>query len=227
MSARAHAPNRVEKAVPHGLLRRRPHLRVVLEQVIDEIDRHIRHPVLILLVHKRPPILPLLRHRPQLRAVIRVHPQPVLLHHLEELALPEDVRNVDQLLVVVVAGVDETSPTEEHAAEDAAVGPHVEGVVEVVHAEERFGRLVGGRGDVGVEFFATEVEFAEAEVDEPQLAGVVVDHHVVGLQVAVKHANAVDVSDCAKKLVRIVSNVAELQSRIQIHVVLVLAMLED
>ena len=61
--------------------------------------------------------------------------------------------------------VEEGFAFEDHGGEHAAEGPHVEGVVVVLVADEEFGAFEVAGGDADVVFAAGVVEFGEAPVD--------------------------------------------------------------
>jgi hypothetical protein len=93
--------------------------------------------------------------------------------------------------------------------------------------ESRFSHLeVAGRNS-DIVFSAGVVELSQAPVDEAQLPLFVVDHHIVGLDVAVHDAIRVRELEGNKQFVDVVANVRVCEGRVQDFEIRVVDMLKD
>lgn len=138
--------------------------------------------------------------------VVGVEGDVVLVDVSEELVGAEHLGDLDQLVIVVLT-LEEGLLLEYHASEHAAEGPDVEGVIVGLQVDEQLGALEVAGGHAHVILLAGVVELSESPIDQSELAVGVVDHDVVGLDVAVGDALGVAVVERAQHLEDVVSNV--------------------
>ena len=154
---------------------------IVPQELIEEIDRLRAHEVLVIRVDKLGPGLAAVSTDEALE--VRVQLDAILGQVRVQLIGAQHLRDAHELIVVVVP-VEEGLLAEDHPREHAPEAPHVEGVVVILQIDEELRAFeVPGR-DANVVLLRGVVKLR----DEPQLALLVVDHDVVGLDVAVHDA---------------------------------------
>lgn len=92
-------------------------------------------------------------------------------------------------MVIVVVAVEERLFSENHGGQHAAKGPHVLRVIVHLVSQLKFRALEVPRGNSYIVLLPRVVEFGQAPIDEAQLASLVVNHHVVRLDVSVHHSH--------------------------------------
>jgi hypothetical protein len=213
-----------EIRVGGGLLRRETLLMIVPEELGNEVNGFLRHKVLILSGNEFLPWL--LRVAAQDAIEVRVQLKIISVKVVEQLFGAKDLGDLHELVVVVVP-VEERFLAEDHPGEHAAQTPHVEGVVVLLQINEEFWPLEVTRGNADVVLPAGVIELRKAPVDEAELPLLVVDHHVVRLDVAVHHAVGVAVVQSLEQLEDVVPDVVVRQGRVQDLEVGVVHVLED
>mmetsp|Transcript_9124 Transcript_9124/g.28278 ORF Transcript_9124/g.28278 Transcript_9124/m.28278 type:complete len:520 (-) Transcript_9124:64-1623(-) len=214
----------IEVMVRHGLRRGKPLLVVVAQQLVQEVQRLGRDEVLVLC---RAELLPrLARMAPHQRLEMRVQLDAVARQVGVQLLGAQHLSDLNQLVVVVVP-VEEWLLAENHAREHGAQRPHVQRVVVVLQVHQQLGPLEVPARHAHVVLLARVVELGQPPVDQSQLALLVVDHHVVRLDVAVHDALRVAVLERAQQLKDVVADVVVRQPRVEHLEVGVVYVLED
>ena len=207
-----------------GLLRRQTLLVIISEELGNEVNGFLRHKVLILSGDEFLPWL--LRMTAQDAIEVRVQLKIISIKVMEQLFGAKDLGDLHELVVVVVA-VEEGLLAEDHSSEHAAQTPHVEGIVVLLQIDEELRPLKVTRGNADVVLPSGVVELRQTPVDEAELPLLVVDHHVVRLDVAVHHAVGVAVVQRLEQLEDVVPDVVVRQGRVQDLEVGVVHVLKD
>mmetsp|Transcript_12929 Transcript_12929/g.36903 ORF Transcript_12929/g.36903 Transcript_12929/m.36903 type:complete len:382 (-) Transcript_12929:17-1162(-) len=206
------------------LLRREALLVIIPQELGHKVNGFLRHQVLIL---RRDELLPrLLRVTAQDAIEVGVQFKIVSVKVVEQLFGAEDLGNLHELVVVVMA-VEEGLLAEDHPGEHAAQTPHVEGIVVLLQIDEELRAFEVTRGNADVVLSAGVVELRQTPVDEAELPLLVVDHDVVGLHVAVHDAVGVAIIQRLEQLEDVVPDVVVRQGGVQDLEVGVVHVLED
>lgn len=207
-----------------GLFRRETLLVIIPEELGNEVNGFLRHKVLIFSGNEFLPWL--LRVTAQGAIEVRVQLKIIGIKVMEQLFGAKDLGDLHELVIVVVT-VEEGLLPEDHSSEHAAQTPHVEGIVILLQIDEELGPLEVTRGNADVVLSAGVVELRQTPVDEAELPLLVVNHHVVRLDVAVHHAVGMAVVQRLEQLEYVVPDVVVRQGRVQDLEVGVVHVLED
>ena len=158
---------------------------IIPQQLIQKIHRIITHKPLIIRIDESMPRA--LRKPAQNIIVLRIQLNIVLIEIIEQILGPQNPCDLNQLVRITVP-VEKRLFPENHAGEHGAQAPHIEAVIVLLEIHQQLRPLKVARRDADVVLGACMVEFRQPPVDEAEFAGVVVDHDVVGLDVAVHDA---------------------------------------
>uniref|UniRef100_A0AAG5D8W7 Secreted protein n=1 Tax=Anopheles atroparvus TaxID=41427 RepID=A0AAG5D8W7_ANOAO len=208
----------------HGLPRGQTLEVIVAQQLVEEIEPLRRHQVLIFRVHKALPSFARVARQDVVEA--RIELDVVFVQIGEQVLGAEHLRDAHQLVVVVVP-VEERLLAENHRRQHAPERPHIERVVVHLVVDQQLRALEVATSDAYVVLLPGVVELGQAPVDQTQLAVLVIDHHVMGLHVAVHDAHAVAVVQCLQQLVQIVPDVVVCERLVELLEVRIVHMLED
>mmetsp|Transcript_2371 Transcript_2371/g.6553 ORF Transcript_2371/g.6553 Transcript_2371/m.6553 type:complete len:237 (+) Transcript_2371:263-973(+) len=208
----------------HGLLGRQSFLMVVSEQLGYKVDGLVRHQMLVL---RRDEFLPgLLGVAAEDAIEVRIEFQVVGVEVVEEFLRAQDLCDLDELIVVVMA-VEEGFLSEDHSCEHASETPHVEGVVVLLQIDKEFRSLEVAGGDAHVVLASWVVEFGKSPVDQPQLTLLVVNHDVVRLDVSVHDTVRMAIIERLEEFEDVVSDVVVGEGGVEDFEVCVVDMFED
>ena len=125
--------------------------------------------------------------------------------------------------IVVVVSVEKRFFPENRRREHAAQRPHVVHLI----VDQEFWTLEVSRGHSNVVLLTRMIELGQAPVDESKLSVLVIDHDVVGLDVAVHDAEAVAIVECLQQLVQVEADVVVGKSLIELLEVCVLDVFQN
>ena len=188
----------------HRVLRRDSLRMVISEHLVQEVERLFADKSLVLVTDKLVPGF--LHVLAQNFIVMIVQSHVVFLDILEEVFSTEDLRDLDELVVVVLA-LEEGLLLEYHASKHAAERPNVETVVVGLEIDKQLGTLEVARSDTDIVVMLRVVELGETPIDEAQSLVVVVDHNVVRLDVTVHDTLGVAVVESLEHFINIETDV--------------------
>lgn len=206
--------HRLEVHVLHGILGGDSLCVVVSQHLAQQVKCLIRHQLIVLRVDKFRPRLARNRVVWQQIFVVGVEGEPVLVKVSVELLSAENLGNLDELVVVVTA-LEERLPLEDHASKHAAQGPDVQGVVVSLEVNEQLGSFEVAGGDTDIVLLPRVVEFSETPIDQTKLAVGVVNHDVVGLDVAMHDALGVTVVESLQDLEHVEADVEIVETLVE------------
>lgn len=146
--------------------------------------------------------------------VVGVEGHVVLVDIGEELVCAEHLRDLDELVIVVLT-LEEGLLLEDHACEHAAERPDIEGVVVSLQVDEQLGALEVAGGHAHVVLLSGVVELGKTPIDQTQLAVSVIDHDIVGLHITVSDALRVAVIERAQHFEYVVPNVEVVEALVE------------
>lgn len=168
----------------HGILGRDSLSVVVSQHLAQQVKRLVRHQMIVLRIDKFAPRLSWDRIGWQQVFVVRIQRQSILVQVRVKFLRAQNLRNLNELVVVVTA-LEERFSLEYHASEHAAERPDIEGVVVGLEVDKQLGSFEVARGHADIVLLARMVELSQAPIDQAQLAVRVVNHNVVRLHIAV------------------------------------------
>lgn len=161
---------------------------VITQKLVQEINSIVADEPLVLCVDEAVPAL--LGEAAENVVILSIELNVVLVKVVEKVLSAENLCNLDQLIRIAVS-VEEGFLAEDHGGKHGAKRPHVERVVVLLEVDEQFGALEVARRNAHIILCASVVELSKAPINEPQLALLVVDHYVVGFDIAVHNTLAV------------------------------------
>jgi len=145
---------------------------------------------------------------------VRVEGHAVFLDVGEKLICAEELRNFNELVVVVLA-LEERFLLEDHASEHASERPNIEGVVVHLQFNQQLGSLEVARSDTDVVLLTGMVKLGETPIDEAELAVGVVDHDVMRLHITMHNALGVAEVEGLQDLEHVVADVEVSEALVQ------------
>lgn len=115
---------------------------------------------------------------------MRIQGHIVLLNIVVEFLSAEDLCNLDELVVVVLA-LEERLLLEDHASEHTTKRPDVQRVIIGLQINEQLRALEVTTGYSYVVLLARVIEFGETPIDKAKFARSMVDHDIVRLDISV------------------------------------------
>ena len=157
--------NRLEVGVLHGILGCHTFSMVIPEHLAQQVERLVRHKLIVLRVDEFAPWFVRDRVLWQNVLIVRVKRQSVLVQVLVEFLSAQDFCNLDEL-VIVVATLEEGLSLEDHAGEHAPKRPNVQTVVVSLQVDEQLGSFeVAGR-HAHIVLLSRMVELSKTPIDQ-------------------------------------------------------------
>lgn len=124
---------------------------------------------------------------PQIRLEEMVNFQPILFHDVDKAICTSDFRNLNELVLVVLAKK-QRSFFKQHFCKRAASTPNVEAVVVSGVFEEELRAFIISTGDTDVIFLARYIELSQPPVNYSEFLGFDVKHDILRFNVAVHNS---------------------------------------
>ena len=158
---------------------------IISEHLGEQVECLLGYQMFVLRVDELVPGF--LRVLPNHVIVLLLKRYVVLVNVRVELVRAEHLRDLDELVVVVLA-LEERLLLKDHPREHAPERPNVQRVVVGLQVDQQLRALEVARGNAHVVLLARMVKLGQAPVYQPQLAIRMVDHDVVRLHVSVRDA---------------------------------------
>jgi hypothetical protein len=130
----------------------------------------------------------------------------VLIHVGEEFISAEDLSDLNQLIIVILA-LEEGLLLEDHTCEHAPERPDVKRVIVSLQVNKELWPFEIPASYSNIVLLTRVIELSESPINKTQLAVLVVDHDVVGLNITMSNALLVAVVESSEDLKDIVSDV--------------------
>mmetsp|Transcript_12226 Transcript_12226/g.22110 ORF Transcript_12226/g.22110 Transcript_12226/m.22110 type:complete len:371 (+) Transcript_12226:309-1421(+) len=210
--------------VGHGLLRRQPLLVIVPQQLRNKVDRLLRHQMLVFVRNK---LLPgFFRMPPQNPIEMGVQFQVIGIQVMEQFLRPKNLGNFDQLIVVIMS-VKEGLLPENHPREHTSQTPHIQRVIILLQIHQQLRPLEVPTRNTDVILPPRMVKLGQTPINQPQLPLLVIDHHIVRLDIPMHHPIGMTIIQSLEKLKYVITNIIIRQRRIQYLKVGIIHMFEN
>ena len=199
----------------HGVLGRDALGMIVTEHLAQEVESLVGNQLVVLRVDEFGPGFARDGVLGQEIFIMRVKGKSVLVEVGVEFLCAEDLRNLDEL-IVVVAALEERLSLEDHAGEHAAEGPNVQGVVIGLKVDQKLGSFEVAGSNTHIVLLARVVEFCKTPINETKFPVSVVDHDVVGLDITMHDTLGVTEVEGLQDLEHVVADVEVVEALIKL-----------
>mmetsp|Transcript_11268 Transcript_11268/g.24451 ORF Transcript_11268/g.24451 Transcript_11268/m.24451 type:complete len:303 (+) Transcript_11268:518-1426(+) len=180
-----------------------------------------------MLIFVRDKLLPrFFRVPPQNPIKVWVQFQVIGIQVMKQLLRPENLRNFDQLIVVIMSVKERLLP-ENHPREHTSQTPHIQRIIILLQIHQQLRPLEIPARHTDIILPPRMVKLGQPPINQPQLPLLVIDHHIVRLHIPVHHPIGMTVIQRLEKLKYVIPNIIIRQRRIQYLKVGIIHMFEN